>query len=60
MANVNYPWLRVFPPEPEDFRPRDEQEGPRNMSRRDASPIEYFYLLFSLELMKEIVRQTNR
>ncbi|XP_071153115.1 piggyBac transposable element-derived protein 4-like [Mytilus edulis] len=34
--------------------------GPISMPPRDAAPIAYFYLLFSIDLIKEFVKQTNR
>lgn len=64
MAGVNAnptPWFRVLPPE-EDEEPEFNinQRGPIRMPDTNSPPIAYFYLLFSIELMKEFVRQTNR
>ncbi|CAG2187891.1 unnamed protein product [Mytilus edulis] len=63
MAGVNAnptPWFRVLPPE-EDEEPEFNinQRGPIRMPDTNSPPIAYFYLLFSIELMKEFVRQTN-
>ncbi|CAG2222462.1 unnamed protein product [Mytilus edulis] len=54
-------WFRVFPPEAEQNTPfHGDASGPIRMPARDSPPILYFYLLFSLDLMKEFVKQTNR
>ncbi|VDI00508.1 Hypothetical predicted protein [Mytilus galloprovincialis] len=55
------PWFRVLPPEPMNDPPfNGAPTGPINMPPRDAAPIAYFYLLFSIDLIKEFVKQTNR
>ena len=42
------PWIRVYPQEPNDaIQPVRANPGPRNMPRRNAQPIAYFYLMFS-------------
>ena len=54
-------WFRVFPPEAEQDTPfHGAASGPIRMPARDSPPILYFYLLFSLDLIKEFVKQTNR
>lgn len=59
-ANV-LPWMRVYPPEEEapDDRFR-ENSGPKHMPPRNSSPITYFFLLFTINLMKKFVLETNR
>ncbi|CAG2189437.1 unnamed protein product [Mytilus edulis] len=55
------PWFRVLPPELMNEPPfNGALTGPINMPPRDAAPIAYFYLLFSIDLIKEFVKQTNR
>ncbi|CAG2211267.1 unnamed protein product [Mytilus edulis] len=58
MVSVN-PWMRAFPPEPEQNTIFRANPGPRNMPAANSTPVKYFYLLFSIELIKEIVRRTN-
>ncbi|XP_071152156.1 piggyBac transposable element-derived protein 4-like [Mytilus edulis] len=54
-------WFRVFPPEAEQDTPfHGAASGPIRMPARDSPPILYFYLLFSVDLIKEFVKQTNR
>ena len=54
------PWIRVFPPEPPVDEEFTENTGPKEIPRGTSSPISYFLLLFSTNLIREIVRQTNR
>ena len=55
------PWIRVYPQEPNDaIQPVRANPGPRNMPRRNAQPIAYFYLMFSTSLLKKMVQETNR
>ncbi|VDI15392.1 Hypothetical predicted protein [Mytilus galloprovincialis] len=58
MVSVN-PWMRAFPPEPEQNTIFRANPGPRNMPAANSTPVKYFCLLFSIELIKEIVRRTN-
>jgi hypothetical protein len=42
--------------EPNDaIQPVRANPGPRNMPRRNAQPIAYFYLMFSTSLLKKMV-----
>ncbi|KAJ8301309.1 hypothetical protein KUTeg_020296 [Tegillarca granosa] len=52
-------WVRVFPGEEKQRRPFTARPHLMKMPPRDASPIIYFNLLFSMTLLKEIGRQTN-
>jgi len=57
MAN---PWLRVFPPENNGEHPFMQQvTGAKNIPQ-GLNPVGYFMLLFSMNLLREITRQTNR
>ncbi|KAJ8304087.1 hypothetical protein KUTeg_017670 [Tegillarca granosa] len=54
-------WVRAFPPEEKEvFKPYDELISPRNMPDTNAQPVAYFYLFFTLNLMKQFVKETNR
>lgn len=57
MAGV---WFRTFPPEPENNIGLNAQPGPKEMPPTRARPIAYFFLLCHINLIREIVRQTNR
>ena len=57
MAGV---WFRVMPPEPEEDKEFTGNPGPKNMPPRNSSPLQYFLLFFNLNLIREVVRQTNR
>ena len=57
MAGV---WFRVMPPEPEEDKEFTGIPGPKNMPPRNSSPLQYFLLFFNLNLIREVVRQTNR
>jgi hypothetical protein len=51
----------VLPSEPMQDHPfHGTPAGQVNMTPRNALPIRYFYLLFSMELIKEFVKQTNK
>lgn len=55
-------WVRVHPPEPEvDIGPSFLQRntGPRNMPPKNSSPITYFYLFFTMDVLDHIKRHTN-
>ena len=54
------PWKRVMPPENPKNTRFDEDIGPQDMPDRDSKPIRYFRLLFTTNLLREILRQTNR
>jgi len=53
-------WVRALPPEPDRNIVFNGNPGVRNMPDGNASPITYFLMLFTVGLMKEIVRRTNR
>lgn len=55
-------WVQAFPPELHVERNAVFRANPgvRNMPLANAHPAVYFGLLFTTELMKEIVRRTNR
>jgi len=53
--------FRVLPSEPMHDPPlHGTPAGQVNMPPRNALPIRYFYLLFSMEPIKEFVKQTNK
>ncbi|XP_070546053.1 piggyBac transposable element-derived protein 4-like [Ptychodera flava] len=55
------PWFRVFPPEPaRDHVIFQEATGPVRPPSRDASPLAYFELFFTIELVRSFVIETNR
>jgi hypothetical protein len=53
-------WVQALPPEPDQNKRFRGNPGLREMPNRDSPPIMYVYLLFTVQLMKEIVRRTNR
>ncbi|KAJ8311222.1 hypothetical protein KUTeg_011225 [Tegillarca granosa] len=53
-------WMRVFPPEDQRRTHFTENPGLVNVPQRNSPPIRYFMLLFTVDLMREIIRQTNR
>ena len=58
--NMANPCLRVFPPEKNGEHPFMQQvTGVKNIPQR-LNPVGYFKLLFSMNLLLEITRQTNR
>jgi hypothetical protein len=61
MGAIANPWFRFLPPEPVNDPPfNGAPTGPVHMPPRNASPILYCYLLFPIDIIKELVRQTNR
>lgn len=61
-APTDTPWVRVIPPEPEknienDFLVRST--GAQNLPPRNANPLAYFMLFFSVQVLNHIVRHTN-
>ncbi|CAG2222235.1 unnamed protein product [Mytilus edulis] len=61
MANMATPWFRIFPPEEIAEDPEFIGEsGVKNMPDRGAPAIAYFMLMFTVNLMKKIVLETNR
>ncbi|CAG2214196.1 unnamed protein product [Mytilus edulis] len=61
MANMANPWFRIFPPEEIAEDPEFIGEsGVKNMPDRGAPAIAYFMLMFTVNLMKKIVLETNR
>ncbi|CAG2231488.1 unnamed protein product [Mytilus edulis] len=61
MANMANPWFRIFPPEEIAEDPEFIGEsGVKNMPDRGAPAIAYFMLMFTTNLMKKIVIETNR
>lgn len=56
MAGV---WFRAFPPEPAQDIVLNATPGPKEMPPSTAKPVAYFFILCHLNLIREIVRQTN-
>jgi hypothetical protein len=52
-------WVQALPPEPDQNKRFRGNPGLREMPNKDSPPIMYFYLLITVQLMKEIVRRTN-
>jgi len=51
--------MRALPPEPDRNIVFNGNPGVRNMPDGNASPITYFLMLFTVGLMKEIVRRNR-
>ena len=56
------PWMSVFAPESARLdQDRFVQEvGVRDMPAANSRPIDYFFLLFTLDFLRQIVAETNR
>ncbi|KAJ8306984.1 hypothetical protein KUTeg_015068 [Tegillarca granosa] len=53
-------WTRIFPnTDEEQTSPFRSHPRTSNMPPRNAKPIKYFNLIFSMTLIREIVKQTN-
>ncbi|CAC5395944.1 unnamed protein product [Mytilus coruscus] len=54
-------WCRIYPSEPdEDLDQLRTNPGAKNMPRRNSEHVAYFYLMFSISLLKKVVKETNR
>ena len=60
------PWFRVLPPETDqendedDGQQFDQNVGPREMTNINSKPVVYFFLMMTLDFMRQIVTETNR
>ena len=53
-------WLRIFPAERKRVFRLQDNPGPRHMPETTAPAITYFYLMFTVNLMRKFVTETNR
>lgn len=54
------PWFRIYPSEPEEeLGQLLANPGTKNMPPRNSPPIVYFCLMFSLNILRKIVKETN-
>ena len=53
-------WVQALPPEPDQNKRFRCNPGLREMPNRYSPPIMFVYPLFTVQLMKEIVRRTSR
>ena len=53
-------WFRTFPPEQRNVGRLASNPGPRNMPPVTAKPIVYFMMMFTINLMRKFVIETNR
>ncbi|XP_071156425.1 piggyBac transposable element-derived protein 4-like [Mytilus edulis] len=61
MMAAEAPWFRVYIPEPiQQHNVHGDVPGVKNMPPRNSLPIAYFYLMFSINILKKITRETNR
>ena len=59
--NINPPWFRMYQPEPEqNLNDHRDHPGVKNMPARNSPPIAYFYMMFSLNILRKITKETNR
>ena len=61
-GNIGSVWTRVYPPEPvgNNFDFTERNPGVKNMPPRDSSPIVYFFLFLTQEILLKIVTETRR
>lgn len=61
--NVASVWTRVYPPEPDSFNNisfTERNPGVKNMPPPQSSPLVYFYLFLTQEILLKIVNETRR
>jgi hypothetical protein len=60
-AALDRVWVRVYQPELDQNRqPLRNEPGLKNIPRRNSSAITYFYLMFTMNLLRKLVREANR